>query len=524
MFGLIENWEMMNFFVYLGVLLFIAKIIKEKVPFLNKIIIPSALIAGFIGLVLSDGFLNVIDISEPVYMVYEGEWETVEVEEDNILVITAFEAYEMGVDIQLTSQLTEDEIDDGVVGYADDESVMLVPSGDTKRIDIVYNTVYHALAIGFIALTLRRDKSETTKKVWSTGMVIVITYLIQAVIGFAIVLFLFDSVFPGAGLLLPLGFGQGPGLATSIGTGYAKGVGKLVEGGALGATIASIGFLVGGIIGVFALNYLARKHNLRVDKFHREESTIKQTFEVETIQEIRVFDSFTMQIVIIFIIYALVYLTLVALENYILPPLGDLGHTFAGVFHGFNFLIGIVYALGYRRILKYAEKKGKNVNFLTNNYVLSNISSLAFNFMIAGAVLTITIKSVKEYYLLVIIMAVVGSVVTFAFLKWISRKIYAGKYEVHYFLGMFGMLSGTASTGLALLKGVDQDFESPIAEEMVVGSGTAISMALPLFALLMFPGLAITSGNNIYNILVFVIPIVYGAILLGILLHINRKK
>jgi ESS family glutamate:Na+ symporter len=460
MFGLIENWEAMNFFVYLGVLLFIAKVIKEKVPFLNKVIIPSALIAGFIGLILSDGFLNIIPL------------------------------------------------DDG--------------NGD--RIDIIYNTVYHALAIGFIALTLRREKGETNKKVWSTGMVIVISYLLQAVIGAAIVYFLFTEVFLGAGLLLPLGFGQGPGLATSIGSGYAEGVGNLVEGGALGATIASIGFLVGGIIGVIALNYLARKHNLKVDRIHKEESTVKQSFEVETIQEIRVFDSFTMQLVIIFVIYAFVYLTLVALENHILPVLGDLGDTFAGVFHGFNFLIGILYALLYRKILSIAERKGKNVNFLTNNYVLSNISSLAFNFMIIAAVLTITIESIKEYYLLVIVLATVGTILTYLFLKWISRKIYGNQYEVHYFLGMFGMLTGTASTGLALLKGVDPEFESPIAEEMVVGSGTAISMALPLFALLMFPGLAITSGNEFYNYLVLIIPLAYGLLLLGILLYINRKK
>jgi ESS family glutamate:Na+ symporter len=204
--------------------------------------------------------------------------------------------------------------------------------------------------------------------------------------------------------------------------------------------------------------------------------------------------------------------------------MGDLGETFAGVFHGFNFLIGIVYALAYRRILKYAESKGKNVNFLTNNYVLSNISSLAFNFMIAGAVLTITIQAVQEYYLLVIVLATVGTIFTFLFLRWISHRIYKGQYEIHYFLSMFGMLTGTASTGLALLKGVDRDFESPIAEEIVVGSGTAISMALPLFALLMFPGLAITSGNNIYNVLVFVIPIAYGLLLLGLLLYINREK
>ncbi len=464
MFGLVENWELINFFVYIGLLLFIAKIIKEKLPFLNKIIIPSALIAGFIGLMLSYGFFDIISLSE-----------------------------------------------------MNDDSEMV-------RIPIIYDTVYHAIAIGFIALTLRRDKNETNKKVWSTGMVIVITYLFQAVIGITIVFLFFKDIFLGAGLLLPLGFGQGPGLATSIGGGYAEGVGVLLDGGALGATIASIGFLVGGIVGVIALNYYARKNNVVVDKIHKEESLMRESFEVETIKEIRVFDALTMQVVIIFIIYSFVYLTLVALENYILPLMGDLGETFAGVFHGFNFLIGIIYALIYRKILKVVEGKGKNVNFLTNNYVLSNISSLAFNFMIVAAVLTITIQSIKEYYLLVTVMAIVATVLTFILLKWISRKIYSGKYEIHYFLGMFGMLTGTASTGLALLKGVDRNFESPIAEEMVVGSGTAISMALPLFALLMFPGLAITTGNSIYILLTFAIPIGYGLLLLGILLFVNRER
>ena len=49
MFDLVENWGLINYFIYIGVLLFVAKIIKEKVPFLNKVIIPTALIAGFIA-------------------------------------------------------------------------------------------------------------------------------------------------------------------------------------------------------------------------------------------------------------------------------------------------------------------------------------------------------------------------------------------------------------------------------------------------------------------------------------------
>jgi len=465
MFDAVKDWDFMIYFVLIGVLLFIAKIIKEKVPFINRVIIPTALIAGFIGLIISDGFLGLITLDR-----------------------------------------------DGVIR----------------------EIVYHSLAIGFIALTLKRGDNKTNKKIWSTGMIIVIIYLLQAVIGVTVLALFFKDLFLGAGLLLPLGFGQGPGLASSIGAGYTDAVDILIfegyniatfiDGGALGATIASVGFLVGGIIGVITLNFLARKHNLKVDKFHKEGSTVKETFEFETIKELRVFDALTAQLAIIFVIYGFVYLTLVFLEGYLFPELGDLGHTFAGVIHGFNFLIGILYALIFRKILSHFEKKGKNINFLTNNYILSNISSIAFNFLIAAAVLTITIASIKEYFLFVLVLAFFGSIFTFLLIRFIVKRVYDEEYQMHYFLGLFGMLTGTASTGLALLKGIDQDFKSPVAEEMVLGSGTAISMALPLFALLAFPRMAIESENNIYNALVFIVPIVYLVILLSVLLIINRKK
>lgn len=521
MFELINDWSLISFFIYIGLLLFVAKIIKEKVPFLNRIIIPSALIAGFIGLILSDGFLNVIDISdeEISYQILEIDASEISNEDLPLYVFFTYdEAINIGLDLDLDNN---GEIDE----YENTDIIVTEKVTTSPRNSLIFETVYHALAIGFIALTLRRDENPTDKKVWSTGMVIVITYLLQALIGVSVVVLLFKDIFLGAGLLLPLGFGQGPGLATTQGFAYAtNGIVSLPHGGALGASIASMGFLVGGIIGVVALNVFARKKGYSVDKFHKEESVIKECFEMETIKEIRVFDSLTMQVVIIFLIYGVVYLVLSLLEHLLMGMNSGLGNTFAGVFHGFNFLFGIVFALIYKGILTRFERKGKNTSFLTNNYVLSNISSLAFNFMIVASVLTITNEAVETYYLLVLSFAVFGSIGTFMFIKWISKKIYEGEFELHYFLGMFGMLTGTASTGLALLKGVDKDFKSPVAEEMVVGSGTAISMALPLFALLMFPTLAVSTGNNIYNVLVFLIPLIYGLVLLGLLLFVNRKK
>lgn len=453
MIGVINDWDLMIYIVLIGVLLFVSKVIKEKVPFLNRIILPTALIAGGLGLVLSDGFIGLIELDR------EG---------------------------------------------------------------IIHEIVYHSLAVGFIAISLKREVNETTKKVWSTGMIIVMTYLLQAFIGFVVVLFIFKDVFAGAGLLLPLGFGQGPGLAQTQGEQFAINQG-LFEGAALGSSIATMGFMVGGVIGVIALNYFAKKFKINVTKRHGESSNIKKSFEVETIPEMRIFDSLTAQISIIMVIYFLVYLTLAFLETS-LNSIGGIASTFAGVFHGFNFLIGILYALLFKKILVYFERKGKNTNFLTNNYVLSNISSVSFNFLITASVLRITIEAIREYYILVGLLTVLGAIFTYLFLNFIVKKVYDEKYFVHYFLGLFGMLTGTASTGLALVKGVDPEYKSPVAEEMVVGSGTAISMALPLFALLAFPGMAAKNNNPLFNYLVIIVLVVYFLILLSVLLRINRKK
>lgn len=472
MLEFIENWGTINYFIYIGLLLFVGKILKEKLPFLNRIIIPTALLAGVIGLVLSEGFLGLVPIGREA---------------------------------------------DGSVPF-------------------VFEIVYHSIAIGFIALSLKRDRTETNKKVWSSGMIIVLTYLLQALVGLTIVFVIFSTVFPGAGMLLPLGFGQGPGLATTIGGNYsandvlqgalpAAGFDLFADGAALGATIASIGFIIGGTIGVIALNYYARKFELNTKRFQdNEAAAIKETYEFESIKEIRLFDALTTQIVIIFVIYAAVFGTLVLLENVIFPQMGDLGATFAGVFHGFNFLLGILYALLFKRVITSLEARGKNVNFMTNNYILSNISSTAFNFMITAAVLTITITAIKSYAILVLVMAVVGGLFTFMFLHFVIKRVYDEKYFVHYFLGFFGMLTGTVSTGMALLKGVDPKLESPVAEEIVIGSGTAISMALPLFAVLMLPTLAIVNNNSFNNLLSYIILGGYFIVLLGVLLFINRKK
>jgi glutamate:Na+ symporter, ESS family len=450
-----EEWGIIVYFLLIGVLMFLAKILKTWVPGLNKVVIPTSLLGGTIGLIISLVFAPIIIGAETF-------------------------------------------IDVDLMGYI----------------------VYHALAIGFIALALKRNTNKLKKKIWSTGMLITSTYALQAAIGILLVLTLFSDKFVGSGMLVALGFGQGPGLALSIGKMWDVMLGG--NGATLGVSYAFLGFVFGGTIGVLIINVMSRRKGFAKPKNYNEESVGKETVEIDTVKEISLLDGLTTQAIIISIIYGLVYVTLI-LANMALANLGSIGETIFGLLKGFNFIIGIMYALIYKQILYWLERRGKNVRFMTNNYMLSNITSIAFNIMIAGSVLTITLDFLAAYGIQLITTAVIAGTATLFYLRYMTNKVYTD-FKDQYFIGLFGMLTGVASTGLALLKGVDPNLETPVAEEMVLGSGTAISMALPLFAILFIPSLTYGSANELLWTIVALIGCSLYTIIFAIILLVRGKK
>ena len=88
---------------------------------------------------------------------------------------------------------------------------------------------YHGIALGFIAMSLRVTKSDFSqgggvRTAVNSGAMIVSSYMIQGVVGLLISLGLAYTIkpdlFKAAGILLPMGFGQGPGQANNIGSSY----------------------------------------------------------------------------------------------------------------------------------------------------------------------------------------------------------------------------------------------------------------------------------------------------------------
>ncbi len=449
-----EKWEIIIYFIFIGVLLFIGKLLKTKLPFLNRIVLPTALLGGTIGLLFSSVF---------------------------------------------------------------------IPGSYTINVEFMRTIVYHCLALGFITLTLKEAKSKNKKKSWSTGMIITSTYALQGFLGILIIMLFFSDKFVGSGMLLALGFGQGPGLATSFGNMWNDMLNN--NGVALGASYAFIGFVFGGTVGVLLINLISKKRNITRTKRYEDESIDKKVIEIDVIKEISVMDGITVQFVIISLIYGLVWLTLYLSHGLLVSENGGtIGDTVYGLLEGFNFIIGIFYALLYKAILKLIRKSGKNIKFVTNDYVLSNLSSLFFNIMICGAVLTITIDFLANYGWILVTVSLIGGIMTLLYLRFITHRVYE-KFSDEYFVGLFGMLTGTASTGVALLKGIDKNLTTPVAEDLVLGSGTAITMAIPLFAILMIPQITYGSPNELlFKFLALFGCLLFVIVMVVILLFKSKKS
>ena len=394
---------------------------------------------------------------------------------------------------------------------------------DTDFMEIL---IYHGIALGFIAMSLRiPDKTAAAKASLTgpkTGALIVSSYLLQAVIGLiisiALVYTIKPDLFMSSGILLPMGFGQGPGQANNVGTTYQTA--GFIGGRSFGLSLAAAGFLCACIIGVIAMNWLNARGKLKKinpDKIYG--STIVDNFQDEgEIPVSESVDKFSIQVALVLLVYLATFLVTwgitAALSAY-LPAIAALLNT---LLWGFNFMVGSALAILTRVILKNL----KSVKFMTrqyqNNYLLSRISGFFFDAMIVAGIASIDIADLSGLWLPFVLMAVVGGVLTWVYLSLICKKIYKG-YYYEGLLSMFGMMTGTISSGILLLREVDPNFETPAANNLIVGSGFAIILGAPMLVLI---GMAYKS--DIMTFVTLGLCAVYFALMLLFIIKVHRRN
>jgi ESS family glutamate:Na+ symporter len=347
----------------------------------------------------------------------------------------------------------------------------------TAQLEVI---TYHTLALGFIASAFKSSKNKMTKQrtvdIFNTGVTTVSTYLLQAVFGFGISMIaclFMKEFFPAAGVLLPFGYGQGTGQAMNYGTIYENQFG-FAGGKSFGLTIAALGFLSASIGGVIHLNILKKQGKIASQK--TEEGAIRSE-QIQSENEIPMqesMDKLTVQVALIAVAYVLAYL-LMFLLGLVLPGMKS-------VIFGFNFLLGVLAATLVKFVMNFLKKKKVIKKDYTNDFLMTRTSNFFFDIMVVAGIAAIRLGVLQDYWGIILIMGLVGLVITYVY-NYIVAKALFKDYQEAQFLAMYGMLTGTASTGIILLREIDGDFQTPASDNLVYQNFPAIVFGFPMMLL-----------------------------------------
>lgn len=355
---------------------------------------------------------------------------------------------------------------------------------------------YHGLGLGCVAVALKVSEKKHTKEagvdVFNSGLTTVSSYLFQGVLGLGITLGLSYVLgnWAASGLLLPMGYGQGPGQAYNWGHIYetATTYPAFRNGSSFGLTIAAMGFVSASIGGLVYLNSMKKKGLVKQSIVNAEEmedlsaELITKKGEIPMSESL---DKLTVQIGFVFFTYMAGYV----LSWLLSLGLDSLGGFFAGtvkpLIWGFNFLIGTVLAIIVKMVLGSLQAKGIVKRRYLNNFMLSRIAGLMFDIMVVASIAAIDLSAFthREFIIPLTILCVVGAFATYFQVRFIVRRLFP-HYEHEAFLTMYGMLTATNSMGVILVREIDPLFETPAVNNLIYQQLWAIVFGFPMLLLL----------------------------------------
>lgn len=339
---------------------------------------------------------------------------------------------------------------------------------------------YHTLALGFIASTFKDSQGKLTKQrtieIFNTGVTTVATYLLQAVLGMTISMvaaMIIKDFFAAAGILLPFGYGQGTGQALNYGNIFERDFG-FVGGKSFGLTIAAFGFLSASIGGVIHLNLLKKRG--KITGYNSEEGKLRSE-EIQSDNEIPMqesIDKMTIQIALIVGAYLIDYI-LMCLFGALMPGMRS-------VVFGFNFLLGVLAATLIKTVMNALRKRNIIKKEYANNFLMTRASNFFFDLMVVAGIAAIRLGVLEKYWGIILIMGIVGLISTYFYNYYVAKTLFK-EYQEEQFLTMYGMLTGTASTGVILLREIDGDFKTPASDNMVYQNFPAMVFGFPIMLL-----------------------------------------
>ena len=359
---------------------------------------------------------------------------------------------------------------------------------DNRMMQVI---TYHCLAIGFAAMSLKTEKTNiktSRAQVVEFGALQGGTYMLQAFTGLAITIIFFLLTRYGktvisyvCGLILPLGFGQGPGNALTWDVNFTNTPAAQFAGnGSFGLSLASIGFVVASVFGVLHINIGKKRGHIQIREAREDTEFVDLTNpDGNEIPDNESVDKFSIQMGFVALAYAIAFGFMC-----LLGVLSNFTNSIAWVF---NFLWASLAAMAIKPVVKQLQKHKLMHRAYINNYQMDRISGFSFDLMIVAGVAAIEINDIKNYILPIVILSIVGSMITYIYIRRVAHHCFRD-FEHEFFLMSFGTLTGTASNGMILMKEIDPGLKTPVSGLYILSNFPAMVMIAPLLFLLSFAG------------------------------------
>lgn len=389
-------------FSWIGIMLLVGMIFRAKIPFLSNILMPASVIGGIIGFIL----MNL-------------GWLT-----------TA------GADSNMCNQ---------IVGF--------------------FFTLSF-ISIGLTAIPNEKGKSsgDTAKQVLkgSLGMGLLwgALYCITPLIGYACIA-LFGKPFGMAaeyGILIPFAFCQGPGQSASFGM-QIEAAGALPGATQVAITYAVVGFLLAFLVGV-PLAKIGLKKRLASHPEKISPAVLKGLYptemQTENCGKITTYNGNIDVLAFHMGLVGLCYVIAVNVQQLILLcPI-----SFIKTLGSMTFFVGLFVAYGVKWAL------GKlNLKQYHDDVLQARITGCTTDFLITGAFMAVQMSVVGKWLAPIFLMCLVVGAFTLACALFFGSRL-GGSCDFERTLGLWGCLTGTCPSGVALIRIVDPSLRTTAATEM----------------------------------------------------------
>ncbi len=344
------------------------------------------------------------------------------------------------------------------------------------------------ISIGLTSSGKRKKESGTSSVVrGAAGMCLIwcILFAIQPLAGVLITtalsrIFDFNPVY---GILVPFGFCQGPGTASTYGILFENTYG-FAHSEMIALTYASIAFLAAFSVGIPVARYGLKKglakNNGSLDEYVKRgyytenescESLGKDTFHCGNIDSLAA----------TFSIIGVAYVGAIVLAE-VTSHIPVFGSTFKGML----FMWGLLSA----NIIKAVMHK-LDMNFLLDDQLLKHITGFFSDYLVVCTFMSIQINIIGKWIIPILIVSIVVTAATFFITAYFSARL-GSDHDFERMLSVYGISTGTVPSGISLLRIVDPSFKTPVIEEIGI-MNTIMILNTPTMIFITLTGLKIVS-------------------------------